>query len=455
MFRIKVLVLAFFLTSLYANTQNQQFDRASYYSFGVNLFAEAHGLPDTSPDSVNILVLFKVSYNALVFIQANPLDNPGSFQAVPSVEVFFRDDSGIIRNRTLWTDTIWAKNYDETKSKDLFVSGYVRTKLTKSEYTCTVQLLDRYRNPADKSEIKINAKKDFLTSSVISSPIFVYSVPKLSNYKSVPFILGNKINFTSSDAKILLPVSYIPRFNVYNYIISKKLTDENNIWNDTINISGRVSPSDNSFLDIEENSEYTFLLNMKSGFRSNDSTNTGIKTGILSIELPSVQLSPGNYNLTVVADGTNDTAKFDFEVIWVDMPLALRNPAYAIEAMYYILTDEEFKEMKSASDEDKPNKLMNYWKAKDPTKSTPYNEVMNEYFKRVDYAFFNYQTLKEKDGSKTERGKIYILYNKPDSVDKALVGGKQYEIWTYKKLGKVFHFELVSNGLYILTKIDG
>jgi hypothetical protein len=174
----------------------------------VNLYAEAHALPNTSPDSVNILVLFKVSHYALVFIQANPLEHPGSFQAVPSVEVFFRDDSGIIRNRTLWTDTIWAKNYDESKSKDIYVSGYVRTKLAKSEYTCTVQLLDRYRNPADKSEIKINAKKDFLTASVISSPIFVYSTPKLSNYKSVPFILGNKINFTSSDAKILLPVTY-------------------------------------------------------------------------------------------------------------------------------------------------------------------------------------------------------------------------------------------------------
>ena len=38
--------------------------------------------------------------------------------------------------------------------------------------------------------------------------------------------------------------------------------------------------------------------------------------------------------------------------------------------------------------------------------NTPYNEEMAEYFSRVDYAFYNFQTINQKDGAKTDRGKI-------------------------------------------------
>jgi GWxTD domain-containing protein len=435
--------------------QKQQFNRASFYSYGTRLFSEAHVLPDKSPDSINVMVLYKVVHEALVFIQVNPLENPGHFQAFPTVEIFFRDKTGIIRNRTLLSDTVWVNNYEETQSKDLYAHGYSVTKLAISDYTCTVQLLDRYRKPADKNELNIKSNVKFLREPVISDPIFAHSSDRLIPTQVVPFILGNNINFTSLDAKILIPVSYKKLYNVFNYNIEKNINKDDKFWNDSIRISGRVVPVESSYLTIGESSIYPLLISINQGFTYDENFGTDILTGILNIELPSVQLSPGTYSLTIGVDGiTSDTAKFNFDVIWVDMPLAMRNPAYAIEVMYYILNDDEYKAMKSGSDEDKAKKVMDYWKLKDPTKSTPYNEAMTEYFRRVDYAFFNYQTLKEKDGAKTERGKIYILHGKPDNVEKTLKEKKQFEIWTYNNLSKKFHFELVSNGLYVLRKIE-
>ncbi len=435
-------------------SQKQQFDRASYYSYGTKLFSEAHTLPDSSPDSVNVLVLFNLSYESLLFVQANPLENPGAFQAIPAVEVFFRDVNGIIRNRTLWSDTIWVKDYETTQAKDVFAKGFVSTKLVNADYNCTVQLLDRYRKPSEKNEITVKSNLQFLKNPIISEPIFAYSSSKLPAYKFIPYILGNKINFTSSDTKVLVPVSYQPGFNVYNYTVTKNIEKHDSFWNDSIFISGRANPSENSYIDVDSDETTSLNLSLKSGFKYSDNYKGELSIGVLNINLPSAQMSPGSFSLKIVADGKQDTLKYDFDVIWVDMPLALRNPAYAVEIMYYILTDDEYNKMNSGNDSEKAKKVMDYWKLKDPTKLTPFNEAMTEYFKRVDFAFFNYQTLKEKDGAKTERGKIFVLYGKPDKADKTLKNGKQFEIWTYAKLKKVFHFELVSNGLYILTKID-
>jgi hypothetical protein len=78
---------------------------------------------------------------------------------------------------------------------------------------------------------------------------------------------------------------------------------------------------------------------------------------------------------------------------------------------------------------------------------------MFEYFRRVDYAFFNFQSVSQKDGADTDRGKIYILNGKPGSVERNLVGDKSFELWTYEKMKKVYTFELVSNGNFKLTSI--
>jgi hypothetical protein len=256
-------IFIFIISSVGLFGQKQQFDRATYYTFGVNLFAESHTLPSESKDSVEVLVLFKVVYEALIFVQMNPLDNPGSFQALPSVEIFFRDASGIIKNRTLWSDSIWVNTYNETKAKDKYVEGYIITKLPLSEFKCTVQLLDRYKNIADKTEITINTKKNFIENEIISEPIFCYSTSSLPAYKSIPYILGNKINFTSKDSKLLIPVSFKKNYDVYNYVITKNIDKNDQFWNDPINISGRVQPSENTYLNLEKNNKNEIEISLK------------------------------------------------------------------------------------------------------------------------------------------------------------------------------------------------
>ena len=79
---------------------------------------------------------------------------------------------------------------------------------------------------------------------------------------------------------------------------------------------------------------------------------------------------------------------------------------------------------------------------------------MAEYFNRADYAFFNFKTIYEKDGAKTDRGKIYILYGAPDDVKNTMnEKGEAQEIWIYHKLRKQFTFETDKTDIIYLKEI--
>ena len=92
-------------------------DKSAYYSYGTFLYAESHILPDNNPDSIRVAVMFKILYDAMLFTQVNPLENVGKFMAIPEVEIYFKNDEGVIKKRTMWRDTIWANTFEQTKAK--------------------------------------------------------------------------------------------------------------------------------------------------------------------------------------------------------------------------------------------------------------------------------------------------------------------------------------------------
>ena len=117
------------------------------------------------------------------------------------------------------------------------------------------------------------------------------------------------------------------------------------------------------------------------------------------------------------------------------------------------MTDKEFDEVNEGSDCEIKKKLYEFWKKHDPTPYTAYNEAMTEYYNRVDYAFFNFQTTLRNDGALTDRGKIYILYGKPDSMDRNLTENSTFEIWKYTKLNKKIKFQTQSTGDFKLIEV--
>jgi GWxTD domain-containing protein len=78
---------------------------------------------------------------------------------------------------------------------------------------------------------------------------------------------------------------------------------------------------------------------------------------------------------------------------------------------------------------------------------------MAEFFRRVDAAEENFKTLTQKEGAKSDRGKIYILNGAPDKITNEVKDKSSLEIWHYDKLKTNYFFEIVSVGNYKLVKI--
>ncbi len=92
------------------------------------------------------------------------------------------------------------------------------------------------------------------------------------------------------------------------------------------------------------------------------------------------------------------------------------------EDVIYIITDEERAAFKQLSnDEERDNFIEAFWQRRDPTPDTEENEYKEEHYQRIAYA--NEHFAAGVPGWKTDRGRIYIVFGKPDEIDDHPSGG--------------------------------
>ena len=140
-----------------------------------------------------------------------------------------------------------------------------------------------------------------------------------------------------------------------------------------------------------------------------------------------------------------------------DLPNRKRNEKPELKKAYkdwldkdvaYIITPQErdaFKKL--ATDEERENFIEIFWRRRDPDPDTDENEYREEYYERIAYANEHYSS--GIPGWKTDRGRVYIMYGKPDELETHPMGGSYdrpsyegggntstypFEIWFYRYL---------------------
>ncbi len=92
------------------------------------------------------------------------------------------------------------------------------------------------------------------------------------------------------------------------------------------------------------------------------------------------------------------------------------------EDVAYIITDEERAAFKQLSnDEERDNFIEAFWQRRDPTPDTEENEYKEEHYQRIAYS--NEHFAAGVPGWKTDRGRIYIVFGKPDEIESHPSGG--------------------------------
>ena len=106
------------------------------------------------------------------------------------------------------------------------------------------------------------------------------------------------------------------------------------------------------------------------------------------------------------------------------------------EITSYIRTDKEKNVYNKLTDiNDKRKFMFDFWKIRDDNPATLENEFKIEYVKRILEADASFKEP-YKEGWKTDRGRIYVLFGKPDDIERFPfeANKKSYEVWTYDKL---------------------
>ena len=117
----------------------------------------------------------------------------------------------------------------------------------------------------------------------------------------------------------------------------------------------------------------------------------------------------------------------------------------------YIITDDERKAFKRLQTDDERERFIEeFWRRRDPDPDTDENEFKEQYYERIAYA--NEHFSSGIPGWKTDRGRIWIMYGKPDELETHPMGGQYdrpsyegggststypFEVWFYRYLAGV------------------
>lgn len=159
-------------------------------------------------------------------------------------------------------------------------------------------------------------------------------------------------------------------------------------------------------------------------------------------KIPTVNLVFGNYKLEI-KDNTNGQliASKEFTNKLSGIPVNMKDLSLLIDQLLYIANSEELDRIKNApTNELKEKYFIEFWRSKDPSQYTNKNELMIEYYKRIQTANERYSHYI--DGWKTDMGMVYIIYGEPSNIERHPYneGTKPYEIWDFYSVNKEFIF---------------
>jgi GWxTD domain-containing protein len=85
------------------------------------------------------------------------------------------------------------------------------------------------------------------------------------------------------------------------------------------------------------------------------------------------------------------------------------------DVAYIISPAERLLASKLTSDQERAQFSEFFWQLRDPTPDTPENEFKQEHYRRIAYSNVNFGNTSP--GWKTDRGRIYIIWGKPDKIN--------------------------------------
>jgi len=428
-----------------------------------SIYSEAFGIP--GGETSILLISFRIPNSRLVFF-GNRYETPGNL-FVAEVELLaevYRDGKKV--GEEVWRKNQYAKSFSDTQSKEVDLEGIVHFYLTPGTYGYRLLLKDT--NTGDyigQSWLNYVVIPDYSHPNT-GKAIVAGSFNEESGSVAIDLInLGGDVPYGGA-CMLVIPIGISNSAEVENPKITYTLyrrdvdevrrldrsratlhqrmmrlsKDEDGVPPVLVKDDIQIDTSDIVF--SAEVDTFPLIPISSSGFVYHDdgrmlwSHQVTTDGYLLPIDLSTERLANGAYLLevSITTDLSIITQQTLFRTHWRNMPLSLHDVTVAIRNLRFMIGSKEIREMLRGRRTDREEALLMFWRERDPTPETEYNELMAEYYSRIDHAALAFRTGKSTffDGLKTDQSHVYVVHGPADIIERSVPpGGGVREVWQY------------------------
>lgn len=398
-----------------------------------------------SKDGAVVGALFRLDYDLIPFLKIRP-DMEGTPQEAEyfaplqmGIEIFEGRVRSSRRNspsrtpsvfRDSYLDTVYVSSFEQTQSRQQHVQGVLSTTLEPGSYNYELQLT-RAQSTEEQSSTRRNIQVPAYDTLSRASVVLLSDFNLNDNRATGTFLnYGENVLYGSDyELMIVLPTSdHNEDYSINIYRMESGRSDDV--------MSQPVFEYSLTADDIVTGGNYQLNREADGVEFTMDLTADGTPFGIVSV--PNAGFENARYRIQILSSEDEVISSRTVNSRWLDMPVSLLNIDVAIDMMRFIVSDSELDRLKQGSSAEKERKFREYWEQRDPTPDTEFNELMTEYYERIDYAYRNY-TTPQTVGYESDQGQAYILYGQPDDIERRLPADQPTrEIWEYPSRTLVF-----------------
>jgi GWxTD domain-containing protein len=363
-------------------------------------YADAISHPLATQDSVMVEIFLKVPFDNLQFVKQQD-----QFVAKYEVSMILVNSAEIQAYSRIWRQELKTDSYEQTNSKEHFDMSHLNFKVIPDDYVLTISIMD------------LDTRKSSIRKLNVNSRGFYHKPITLSQINIIEKVVEDQVGEIKQVPTVMNAVSDV---NPYFYIAFDILSKGG---------SGTISYSIYDMkkkLVIEEKLQREFV--------------SGISHELIEISKEKLGFSRFRLRLMVKIGKNEVVEERAFQLRWLGMSTLIDNLEEAIDQLRYIASSGEIREMRKGERVDMKSKYLDFWTGRDPTPNTPENELMNEYYRRVQYSNEHFSGFQP--GWRTDMGMIFILFGPPNDVERHPfdLQTKPYEIWSYYQINRVFVF---------------
>lgn len=442
--------------------QHAYYEMMARYS-QARIYHEAFALPGQSEPSV--VVTFRIPNSRLVFVR-NRQETPGRlFVAGAEVTVqLFRDGRKV--GEEVWRREHFAASFEDTQRKDLDLAGLVRFDAAPGRYGYRLLLKDEHADRSLPALLEAVDVPDFGAGAVGPALVVRQAASGAAGVALTLANVGGALPYGEAAAVAVpvgLPAGTAPgdvrvRYALYRQDPEQVREDEQARQALLERLRRTRRAPEAAPIDPAEPAEPERGEAVREGvvegaalLPAGPPAEATLDDGRLAwpaaagtagylarIDLDAARLPDGAYVLDVTledASGAPLAARaMRLRTHWRNMPVSLYSPEAAIRNLSFIADKKTVRGMLRGSRAEQEAAVRAFWAERDPTPGTAFNELMAEYYRRVDDAANAFKTGRYPfpDGLETDRARIYIVHGPADRVERTFPpSGGVEEVWHY------------------------